>query len=80
MLSLATSALLEQQSEESTLAVEAWNSELATVAARIAPLFARSEPRRRALAYLEGLLKPIEGSDEQVVMTVSGIYKRYTSS
>jgi SRSO17 transposase len=30
------------------------------VYARIAPRFARSEPRRRALAYLQGILSPIE--------------------
>src|SRR3982750_4427126 len=37
-----------------------WARELAQLHARIAPRFARPEPRRRALAYLQGLLSPIE--------------------
>ena len=37
-----------------------WAQELARLHARIAPRFARPEPRRRALAYLQGLLSPIE--------------------
>ena len=37
-----------------------WAQELAQLHARIAPRFARPEPRRRALAYLQGLLSPIE--------------------
>jgi SRSO17 transposase len=40
--------------------VEAWAAGLAEVHARIAPRFARSEPRERALAYLRGLLAPLE--------------------
>ena len=40
--------------------VEGWAAELAAVHARIAPRFARSEPRRRALAYLQGLLAGVE--------------------
>src|SRR5450631_3606428 len=37
-----------------------WAQELAQLHARIAPRFARPEPRRRALAYLQALLSPIE--------------------
>jgi hypothetical protein len=37
-----------------------WAQELTQLRARIAPRFARLEPRRRALAYLQGLLSPIE--------------------
>lgn len=40
--------------------VEAWAAGLAEVHARIAPRFARSEPRQRALAYVHGLLAPLE--------------------
>ena len=40
--------------------VEAWAAGLAEVHARIAPRFARSEPRERALAYVRGLLAPLE--------------------
>ena len=40
--------------------VEAWASGLEEVHARIAPRFARSEPRERVLAYVRGLLAPLE--------------------
>ena len=39
---------------------ENWAEELEAVAGRIAPRFGRAEPRRRALAYLQGLLAPLE--------------------
>src|ERR687883_1185107 len=41
-------------------AAEGWSGELDALAARIAPRFARAEPWRRALAYLRGLLLPLE--------------------
>src|SRR5215469_13292915 len=37
-----------------------WGQELERLHARIAPRFARLEPRRRALAYLKGIVSPIE--------------------
>lgn len=40
--------------------VEAWAAGLAEVHARIAPRFSRSEPRQRVLAYVRGLLAPLE--------------------
>ena len=40
--------------------VEGWAAELAALHARIAPRFARPEPRRRALAFLRGLLSPVD--------------------
>jgi len=40
--------------------IQGWAAELAAVHERIAPRFARAEPRRRALAYLEGLLGGVE--------------------
>ena len=40
--------------------VEAWAAGLVELQARIAPRFARSEPRERALAYVRGLLAPLE--------------------
>lgn len=40
--------------------VELWAAGLAAVHARIAPRFARSEPRERALEYVRGLLSPVE--------------------
>lgn len=38
----------------------AWAAGLEEVHARIAARFARSEPRERALAYVRGLLAPVE--------------------
>ncbi len=40
--------------------VAAWAAGLEEVHARIAPRFARSEPRARVLAYVRGLLAPVE--------------------
>ncbi len=40
--------------------MQAWAAGLAEMHARIAPRFARSEPRARVLAYLSGLLAPVE--------------------
>ena len=40
--------------------VESWSRALDGLAARIAPRFTRVEPRRRASAYLRGLLAPLE--------------------
>jgi SRSO17 transposase len=40
--------------------VAGWAADLAAVHARIAPRFVRPEPRRRALAYLRGLLSVVE--------------------
>jgi SRSO17 transposase len=40
--------------------IRAWNAELQALHASIAPRFARAEPRNRALAYLRGLLSPVE--------------------
>lgn len=40
--------------------VRGWAADLDGVVERIAPRFARSEPRRRAGAYLRGLLAPVE--------------------
>src|SRR5918993_2688577 len=39
---------------------ERWAQGLEELAGRIAPRFVRAEPRRRALAYLRGLLAPLE--------------------
>jgi SRSO17 transposase len=39
---------------------EGWARDLEALAERIAPRFVRAEPRRRALAYLRGLLAPVE--------------------
>src|ERR1700704_1889007 len=41
-------------------AVEHWADGLAALHARVGRRFARAEPRRRALAYVRGLLSPVE--------------------
>src|SRR6476661_9737336 len=41
-------------------AVEGWADEVEAVAERIGPRFARSEPRRRAVGYIRGLLGDAE--------------------
>ena len=43
-----------------TRQVIGWADELATVGKRIADRFARSEPRRRAVGYIRGLLSTTE--------------------
>ena len=40
--------------------VKHWEAELGQLHERVAPRFKRSEPRRRALGYLRGLLSPVE--------------------
>ena len=40
--------------------VHQWAEGLDVVVGRIAPRFGRTEPRRRAAAYLRGLLAPVE--------------------
>lgn len=37
-----------------------WSADLGVLHQRIAPRFARSEQRQRALAYLQALLSPVE--------------------
>ena len=39
---------------------------------RLAPYFARAEPRQRALAYLQGLLSPAERKNSWQLAEVSG--------
>ena len=52
--------------------VQAWAAGLAQVHARIAPRFARSEPRERALAYLQGLLAPLERKNSWTLAEQAG--------
>ena len=51
----------------SLAAVCHWTQALTLLHARIAPHFARPEPRQRALAYLQGLLSPIERKNELAI-------------
>lgn len=52
--------------------VEAWASGLAELHARIAPRFARSEPRERVLAYVRGLLAPLERKNSWTLAEQAG--------
>ncbi|TDH62165.1 IS701 family transposase [Dankookia rubra] len=51
---------------------EGWSRELEALAARIAPRFSRAEPRRRALAYLRGLLSPLKRKNGWQLAEVAG--------
>src|SRR5215213_5122636 len=51
---------------------EDWAEELEAVAGRIAPRFGRAEPRRRALAYLQGLLAPLERKNDWHLAEAAG--------
>ena len=48
------------QSDEAVAQVKAWTAELEALGERIGPRFARAEPRRRVLAYLQGLMSAVE--------------------
>lgn len=52
--------------------VEEWAAGLAEVHARIAPRFARSEPRERVLAYVRGLLAPLERKNSWTLAESAG--------
>ena len=52
--------------------VEAWATGLAELHARIAPRFARSEPRERVLAYVRGLLAPLEKKNSWTLAEQAG--------
>ena len=52
--------------------VEAWAAGLAEVHARIAPRFARAEPRERVLAYVRGLLAPLEKKNSWTLAEEAG--------
>jgi SRSO17 transposase len=47
---------IAQETKTTVTDVVRWTQELARLHARIAPRFARPEPRRRALAFLHGIL------------------------
>jgi SRSO17 transposase len=52
--------------------VEQWLAELDQLVERIGPHIARSEPRQRALAYLHGLLSPVERKNSWQLAEASG--------
>ncbi len=59
------------------VAVQAWTRELGALATRIGRHFARAEPRRRALAYLQSLLSPIERKNSWRLAEAAGAATPY---
>jgi type II secretory pathway component PulM len=54
---------MEQMAADHTSTVtqaQQWASRLAPLAVRLGQHFSRAEPRRRAMAYIQGLVSPIE--------------------
>src|SRR6266436_3288213 len=51
---------IPQEAKTTVTEVVRWAQALRRLHARIAPRFARPEPRRRALSYLQGLLSSVE--------------------
>jgi SRSO17 transposase len=58
--------------EAAASAVRGGHAYLADVERRLAPYFERAEPRQRALAYLRGLLSPVERKNSWQLAEVSG--------
>ena len=58
--------------EEAARAVQGGAAYMADVERRLAPYFERTEPRRRAMAYLRGLLSPTERKNSWQLAEVSG--------
>src|ERR687886_295375 len=57
--------------------VWAWTAAVAEVERRLAPYFARSEARQQALAYLRGLLSPVERKNSWQLAEVIGAANPY---
>jgi SRSO17 transposase len=57
---MASTSKLSTAYEPSLPEIAGWADELEALHARIVPRFERAEPRRRALAYLKGLLSSVE--------------------
>jgi SRSO17 transposase len=58
--------------EEAARTVQGGAAYMADVERRLAPYFERTEPRRRAMAYLRGLLSPTERKNSWQLAEVSG--------
>lgn len=62
----------EEAPADEVAAARSWAVELATLHARIAPRFRRAEPRCRALAYLRGLVSPVERKNSWQLAEMAG--------
>jgi SRSO17 transposase len=58
--------------DEAASAVQGGQAYLADIARRLAPYFERVEPRQRAIAYLQGLLSPVERKNSWQLAEVNG--------
>ena len=54
----------------------AWSVAFAALLERLGPRFGRVEPRRRAAAYLRGLLAPVERKNGWQLAEAAGIERR----
>lgn len=54
------------------LDMQVWNQYWAEIERRIGPLFARADARRRAMAYLAGLLSPVERKNSWQLAEITG--------
>src|SRR5918912_2853059 len=57
--------------------VWAWTAAVAEVERRLAPYFARAEARQQAMAYLRGLLRPVERKNSWQLAEVVGAANPY---
>ncbi len=63
--------------EEAACAAQGGAAYVVDIERRLAPYFARAEPRQRALAYLQGLLSPAERKNSWQLADVSGAATPY---
>jgi SRSO17 transposase len=71
---------MDTENEERTVTeqtVWAWSSAFAEVERRLHPVFARSEARQQAMAYLRGLLSPVERKNSWQLAEVVGATNPY---
>ena len=64
--------MLSQTPDEAVADFSYWADELNILSHRIAPRFARAEPRRQAEAYLKGLFSPIPRKNSWQLAEIAG--------
>jgi SRSO17 transposase len=69
---VSTDVLTLAPRDETASTVQGGLAYLADIAGRLAPHFARSEPRQRAMAYVRGLLSSVERKNSWQLAEVSG--------
>ena len=71
-LDVSTDILTLTPRDETASTVQGGLASLADIAGRLAPHFARSEPRQRVMAYVRGLLSAVERKNSWQLAEVSG--------